>query len=153
MPLTAPPCTPAQIAIIADGGDGAFDGMSHSGTYLNMRNTGARACRLPGLPPVRLLDRRGRALPAVRRAPAGMHPGPVVMPVTIEAGACAQLSLRWVSGPVFDRSRCLTPARVAVTIGTGASSVRLTARVCGPAGAPAAFEQTVLKPIADYPAE
>lgn len=143
MPLTTPPCTPAHIIIVADGANGDFTGMSHGGTWLFLRNGGARACRLPALPLVRLLDRRGRSLPAIRR------PAPTGTPVIVAAGHRVRLSLRWVSGPVYDHSRCLTATRVTVAGATG----RLTARLCGPAGAPIRFEQTAIAPIEDYPAE
>ena len=145
MPVTAPPCPPVHLAIVADDGGGAFTGMSHAGTYLTLRNTGARACSLPAAPLVRLLDGRGRPLPTIRRGPAG----PSGARVTIEAGGRVRLSLRWVSGPVYEHNRCLTAKRITVA----AAGARIAARLCGPAGAPIGFDQTALKPIGDRPTE
>jgi hypothetical protein len=139
-----PACLPAQIHVVAGGDDGDFNGMSHSGTYLTLRNVGRRACRMPGLPLVTFLGRDGRPLPVRRRAPAGMHPGPVVLPVTIGAGSQVRTGLRWVSGPVFDRSRCVDAAIVRVTVAGRSSGAPLKAHLCGSAGETIGFEQAVL---------
>lgn len=142
--VSAPPCTAAQIRVSTDGRDGDFDGMSHGGTLLVLRNVGARACSVPGLPTVHFLDPRGRALPASRKAPIGMRPGPVVLPVTIAPGGRATTGLRWVSGPVFDHSRSIAASVIAVTI--GGRQVRATAseRLFGEAGRPVGFDQPPL---------
>lgn len=136
-----PPCRPAQLRLTADNPDGEFDGMSHSGVELSIRNVG-RACALPALPLVSMLDRRGRVLPAVRQpAPRG-HPGPAMVPVRLAAGHRAAIDLRWVSGPVFDRSRSVTAATVTVRIGAGAIRAPLGSTLFGPAGRPVTFDQS-----------
>ena len=103
-PMPSPPCRPQQLRIVPDGRDGDFNGMSHSGTALSIRNTG-RDCTIPALPRIELRDARNRALPAMRQPPVGMHPGPVMVPVRIAGGHRAVATLRWVSGPVFPHSR------------------------------------------------
>ena len=140
----AAPCPAAVVTLRAGGDAGDFNGMSHSGTYLTIGNHGRRTCTVPGLPVVVLRDRAGRALPIVRRAPVGMHPGPVVVPVRVAAGASVRTGIRWVSGAVYDRSRCYDVASVAVTIGGRRLTAPLAAHVCGESGKAATFDQAVL---------
>ena len=140
-----PACSPAQLRASTGGDAGEFNGMSHSGTYLTLRNTGRRACGVPGLPAVTFRDRAGRVLPATRRAPVGMHPGPAVVPVTIPAGGTVRTGLRWVSGPVYDRNRCADAARVSAGVGGRQVSTPIRAHLCGEAGQPIGFEQAVLQ--------
>lgn len=146
-----PPCRPAQLRLSAENADGRFDAMSHSGTELSIRNLG-RDCSLPRLPRVSMLDRRGRVLAAVRQPPAGMHPGPVMVPVRLGAGHRAAIELRWVSGAVFDRSRSINAATVAVRIGTGQIRTPLGAALFGPAGQPVDFEQSPARAAEGMPA-
>lgn len=138
----APPACAAEISVGFDGENGAFDGMSHSGVLLVLRNTGTAACRLPGLPALSFEDAAGKPLAIARQAPPGMHPGPVVVPVGVAAGAEATAPLRWVSGDVYDGGRCLRPARVTVALGGVASTMAWPAGpLCGPPGKPIPFEQ------------
>ncbi|WP_431312142.1 DUF4232 domain-containing protein [Sphingomonas immobilis] len=90
--------------------------MSHSGVELSIRNIGSD-CSLPGLQMIEFRDARGRVLPASRRAPVGMHPGPVLLPVRIAGGHRAVADIRWVSGPVFDHSRRTQAATISLRIG------------------------------------
>ena len=150
-PPSAPPCAAAQLRLSTDGQDGAFDGMSHSGVELSIRNLGPD-CTLPALPKVVLLSRAGRPLPAVRQAPVGMHPGPVVMPVFVGAGHRAASDLRWVSGPVFDHNRSVRAASVTVRIGGGVLRAPLKAVLYGPTGKPVTFEQPPLRAMEGMPA-
>lgn len=139
-----PGCRPAQLRLSLDGRDGGSAGMSHSGTMLRLRNIG-RECSLPGLPTVTFLDVRGRVLPAVRRAPVGMHPGPVVVPVRLPGGHHADIALRWVSGPVFARDRGLAASSVAVRIGGSTLRTPLKAMLHGAAGEAVLFDQAPLR--------
>src|SRR5579871_2646166 len=103
-PHPAPACRAARLRLSLDGRDGDFNGMSHSGTALVIRNRGAD-CTLPALPTIEWRDKRGRLLAAARKVPIGMHPGPVMLPVRLAAGHLATADLRWVSGPVFPQNR------------------------------------------------
>lgn len=148
--MSAPECRPGALRLRLDGRDGDFNGMSHSGVLVILQNRGPRACRVPGLPRVEALTAGGAVLPVTRRAPVGMRPGPVVVPLRMAPGAVASTPLRWVAGPVFPHSRCFTPAALRVTAG----AVVLKApwdggQVCGEAGGPATFEQPVLRPGLD----
>ncbi len=143
-----PPCKAEQLSLGFDGENGAFDGMSHSGALLVVRNLGPQACRLPGLPTLSFKDAAGHALPIARQTPVGMHPGPVVLPVILAAGAEATAPLRWVSGEVYSPSRCYSAASASLQLstipGSGALSSPFQGRICGPAKG-ASFEQPPLR--------
>ncbi|WP_068089951.1 DUF4232 domain-containing protein [Novosphingobium rosa] len=150
LPSTPPPqgdlapCRAGQLRLLPEDRDGDVNGMSHSGTGFALANRGA-ACRLPALPQVVLRDARGRALPVARRAPVGMHPGPVMVPLRLEKGARAQGTLRWVSGPVYDGSRKLVAARLSVQIGKQWVSMPLKAVLYAPADQGASLDQPPLQ--------
>lgn len=144
-----PACRPAQLRLSAENADGRFDGMSHSGTELSLRNLGG-ACLLPALPLVSMLNVRGRLLPAVREREAGRQRGPAM--VRLGAGRRAAIELRWVSGAVFDRNRSVEAATVSVRIGAGAIRAPLGATLYGPAGAPVGFEQRPARVAEGMPA-
>ncbi|QWT18942.1 DUF4232 domain-containing protein [Bacillus sp. NP157] len=150
MPVFTPvvaPCTAGMLSLATDGRDGDLDGMSHGGSYLVVTNKAGKACTVPGLPMVSLKDAQGAVLPAARKAPVGMHPGPAVVPVRLEPGASAQASLRWVSGEVFDKSRCVDPARVEVRFGDQVLRADLAGHLCGEDGKPIDFEQSTLTSV------
>ena len=146
--VAAPSCLPRDIRVTTDGANGDFNGMSHSGTYLVIRNAGRRACSVPGLPTVTLRGAGGRVL-AARQVPVGMHPGPVIVPVTIPAGRSVAAGLRWVSGPVYDHSRRLDVRSASVVIGERRLSAPVRAAVFVEGAHPGTFEQAV---VAAYPA-
>jgi hypothetical protein len=143
-PVALPPCRPAHLRLSFDGRDGDFNGMSHAGTALTIRNVGPD-CTLPALPVVTFRDARGRTLPASRRAPVGMHPGPVMLPVRLGGGHSAVAEMRWVSGPVFAQNRSVRAASVSVRIGGATLRAPLKAVLYGEAGKAVAFDQTPLR--------
>ncbi|NIJ08582.1 hypothetical protein FHS31_002203 [Sphingomonas vulcanisoli] len=136
-------CRASQIMLRRDGKDRDFNGMSHSGTLIVLRNRG-RACQIEALPHVGFTDARGRALPIMPNAKRGRRPGRAMLPVTIPAGGTVATPLRWVSGNVFDRSRCFSPTRLRLTIGRKTISVRFSGRICGPADRSTGFDQPPL---------
>jgi hypothetical protein len=145
-PATPPPCAPIALSVNTDGEGGALDGMSHSGALLVVRNIGPDSCSLPALPTLMLEDRVGRALPARRTPPVGMHPGPVMVPLALAVGAEATSSLRWISGPVYPHNRCLTPSHITVRFGASSISTPWPGdSICGEAGAPLGFDQPPLR--------
>ncbi|HKT98428.1 MAG TPA: DUF4232 domain-containing protein [Paraburkholderia sp.] len=124
-------CQPDQLELsLADGG-GDFNGMSHSGTYVVLRNLGATACRVPARPDLTLLDAREEPLRASLQPIRGMHPGPVLLPVEIPAQASVRASLRWVTGEVFDNTQCIDPAFLRIGIGEGTLTTRFRGHLCG----------------------
>ena len=143
-PPSLPNCAANELSLAFDGEGGVFDGMSHSGTLLVLRDIGPRACAAPGLPPVTFKDAKGKPLPIARKAPVGMHPGPVVPPVGVAAGAELTAALRWVAGAVYPQSRCYDIAYATVEIAGTPIQARLAAHVCGATDKGATFDQPVL---------
>ncbi|CAN5256266.1 hypothetical protein BH09PSE3_BH09PSE3_12080 [soil metagenome] len=64
---------PSQLRLSLSGRDGDFNGMSHSGTALSIRNLGPD-CTLRALPTIGFRDARGRTLQALRGAPVACTP-------------------------------------------------------------------------------
>lgn len=141
----SPDCAAADLALSFDGRDGAFDGMQHGGTLMVVRNRGAGRCRIPGLPRITFAGPGGGALPIRFAPPPGMHPGPVVLPVSLAPGATASAELRWVSGDAFPGGRCYRTTTVRVSFGAAALDAPFTEQFCGPA-AGATFGQSWLTP-------
>ena len=144
-PHVVPACGASQLSVTFDGENGNFSGMSHAGTLLVVRNIGASACRMPGLPELRFEDAAHQALPIVRQIPKGMHPGPVVPPVNIAPGAEATAELHWVSGDVYDGHHCTAAAAAVLQIGTETYTQAFSGRFCSAANTPATFTQAWLK--------
>ena len=143
--VAALPECKGQLSIGLDHEGGAFNGMSQSGVLLVVRNVGPAACKAPGLPALTFQDAEGHSLDIQRKAPVGMHPGPVVLPVGLAAGAEATAALHWVSGDVFDAHHCLTPATVAVAAGGAPSTLAWSGQLCGPAATVITYDQPVLR--------
>ena len=142
------PCQASQLAFSLDGGDGRFDGMSHSGTMLVLRNTGRVPCTLPARPTPRLMDTARQPLPIVMQVPPGMHPGPVLLPVTIPPGARVGSDMRWVSGNVYDHGHCESPAFIALPVGKETVSAAFSGHLCGAGGKPSGYSLAPFRPIA-----
>lgn len=151
-PAALPACTVDQLSLATDGENGAFNGMSHSGTLLVVRNLGSRTCTLPALPHLQFFGPGEVALPVVQQAPPGLHSAPVARPVPVAAGAELTAPLRWVSGPVYPQSRCLSPTELRVEIAGGVLRSPLSAHICGPTRATISFEQPALRPDPALPA-
>jgi hypothetical protein len=130
----AAPCAADQLSLAVDGENGNFNGMSHSGTLLVLRNLGPAACTVAGFPKILFTDAANATLPITRVVPRGMHPGPVVVPVTILPEAELTSSLRWVSGEVYPHSQCFVPAALVVVIGDQKLTTPLAAHICGRSG-------------------
>ncbi|MHB1303922.1 MAG: DUF4232 domain-containing protein [Acidiphilium sp.] len=142
--MALPACKAGQLSLGLDAEDGAFDGMSQSGTLLVFRNLGPTPCRTPALPKLVFLDAARRPLPIERKPPVGMHPGPVVPPVAIAPGAEATATLHWVSGDVYAGHHCMKPTSIRATLGTMTLAAPFTGQMCGPAAA-ISYTQTWLR--------
>jgi Protein of unknown function (DUF4232) len=138
-------CTAAQLSLSFDGEGGNFDGMSHSGTLLVLRNIGAQTCTVPGRPTLAFEDTSNTKLPISLDTPPGMHPGPVILPVVIPANAEVTGELHWVSGEVFDNSKCFSPAFVAIAFGAETLRAPFTGHLCAPSGQDAKYRFAYLK--------
>ncbi len=147
-----PHCRSDRLRLTLDGRNGEFNGMSHSGTELSIRNIGPD-CILDALPNVQLLDGRNRPLPAVRQSPRGMHPGPVILPIRLAAGHRAVTAIRWVAGPVFDQNQSVRATKLRIQVGTGTLMSRMTATLYGERGQRFTFEQPPLRAVDDVHAD
>ena len=119
--------------------------MSHDAALLVVRNIGTGTCRMPGLPELRFEDAAHQALPIVRQIPTGMHPCPVVVPVSIAPGAEATAEIHWVSGDVYDAHHCFTAAGAVLQVGTGTYTQAFSGRFCSAANMPTTFTQAWLE--------
>ncbi|OAG73461.1 hypothetical protein Amal_04006 [Acetobacter malorum] len=151
-------CQAAHLDVTLDDRNGAFDGMSQSGTVLTVRNTGAEACTLPPVPLVQFEDGNGAKLSVFRRSTVrARQPGPHgakatqhVVPVLIEPGAVREATLHWVSGEVFDDSHnCVQPAQLVLKVGQGEKRAAFKGHICAPAGAHQVFDQSALQAHTD----
>lgn len=109
--------------------------MSHSGTYLVLRNRGKRPCQLTPVPQVAFAGTTG-PLPIVQRVKGVrfMHPGPVALPINLQPGGELTASLYWVSSEVFDRSICVDPTSVSLQLNASALTAPLLGHLCGEQG-------------------
>lgn len=132
---SVPMCTADQMSLATDGENGSFDGMSHSGTLVVLRNLGSAACKLDPFPQITFLD--GSMVLEAKGTVAGaqfMHPGPVVFPVVVAPGAELTSPLRWVSGEVYSKNVCINPKAISVRIGQGKQQAAFQAHLCGEQG-------------------
>ncbi|WP_263384842.1 DUF4232 domain-containing protein [Granulicella arctica] len=145
-----PACASNQISLATDSEGGNFDGMSHGGTLLILRNIGPDACSVPGFPVLIFRDAAKATVAITRQVPPGMHPGPVILPAIIAPNAEVTASLRWVSGDVFDHGTCLTPATLSINIGGTELTTAFDYHLCGPTPAKITYESTRLVPDPVY---
>jgi len=135
-------CTAPQLSLGLDHEGGYFDGMSHSGTLLVLRNLGPQPCSVSAQPTPAFEDAQHHPLHVSLQTPAGMHAGPAVV---IPVGAEVTSQMRWVSGDVYDGHNCVSPAYVTISLGGGGISVQFNGTLCGPAGQPPTYTMTPLQ--------
>lgn len=136
-------CQVNQLSLGTDAENGSFNGMSHSGTLLVLRNISPSVCRLP-VPQLSFQDSEHKPVPITidqkspfegsvvngKRLPMGHRP--VVVPLLLASGAEATLTLHWVSGDVYDHGTCVTPASLLLKIGDSTLQTAFDGHVCGP---------------------
>ncbi|AQU88471.1 hypothetical protein B0W47_14530 [Komagataeibacter nataicola] len=130
-----PDCKARQMAVSLDDGQGAFNGMMHGGTWLVVRNTGARACSVAWMGPLSFADGRHHRVAVTWRQAV---PAPVMV---LPAGGQMKTALRWVSGDVFDPGACTTPATLVLPFRHGQVRHAFAHALCGPASSAPAIEQ------------
>jgi membrane-bound inhibitor of C-type lysozyme len=136
-PGTAMACAPSQLELrLAN--DGRFNGMSHSGTLLIVRNTGATACPLAALPTVKFADRQRQTLAIV----ASPSEAGVLAPLALPPKSTATSEMRWVSGNVYAGGHCESPATIAVAAGPASVAAPFEGQLCGAAGKPPTYVMT-----------
>ena len=147
-PVSAPAvpmCTPDQLSLATDDENGNFDGMSHSGTLLVLRNLGSAACRMPAVPPVTLYSKTARLNVKFSPATPGAH-GSVI----VAAGAELTSGLRWVSNDVYDNGVCFTATSLHVNVAGKDLSTEISHQVCGEKGKTIGAEMYPLAPDPVY---
>jgi len=144
-PPREPACDPAQLSFAVDREGGQFDGMSHSGTLLVLRNLGPRACSVPARPVLNFLDEQRKPLDVVLREQPGMHPGPVILPVAVPVGAELTSAARWVSSDAYGADNCVSPSFISLSFGGTAHTAPLRTHMCGPAGKRPDYSTTLFR--------
>ena len=144
-----PPCSGGSIAASLDEEGGAFNGMSHSGTRLVVRNTGAVACRFPVRVALVFKDSKGAGLPIVAGEMRPVQPGVIQiqepgalssnLTMTLSPGQTVSSTLRWISGDVYGQGQghCLRPRTIELRLGPGgvdATVLPFKGTVCGERG-------------------
>ena len=126
-------CTASDLSLGTDDENGSFNGMSHSGTLLVLRNLSPTACRVPQRPELTFLDKGSKPLPMTLEIAGAkfMHPGPVLVPVVVAPDAEVTSKLRWVSGEVYDNSVCADPVALVMTLQGETQQTPLAAHLCG----------------------
>lgn len=130
-------CAADRLAFNLDRRDGLFDGMSHSGTMLVLRNAGTTPCRLPSLPTAIFLDASHQPLHATAQPDQAQTPLAASLPLA--PGASVESAMRWVSGDVYEHGRCLTPAYLGVVVDGRTLSAAFAGQVCGPGDQPPTY--------------
>lgn len=123
-------CTPDQLSLGTDDENGNFDGMSHSGTLLVLRNLGSNACRMTRTPLLTLYDKTARL--NVNFTPTA-KPGAQTS-VIVAAGAELTSGLRWVSNNVYDNGVCVTATALHVNLAGKELSTSTSHQLCGEKG-------------------
>ncbi len=139
-------CTPAQLSLRLDDGAGRYNGMSHSGSMLVVRNAGDVACSIAALPSPKLQDSQHQTLAITARA----EPPPADQPprLLLAPGASAQSDMRWVSGNVYDDGHCESPAFITLALGTGIVTAPFRGQLCGAGGKPSTYSITPFRAAA-----
>ncbi len=138
-----PMCDANQLSLATDAENGSFNGMSHSGTLLVLRNLGPSTCRIEAFPEVTFNDAKG-PLKITFTVPGRkfMHPGPVMVPAVVAPGAEVTSTLRWVSSPVYDPGVCFQVTTVTVQVGSAKQTSPLSASICGASALSVSVENT-----------
>lgn len=137
-------CAPSQLAFSLDNGDGRFNGMSHSGTMLVLRNTGTTACTISAQPSLTFTDADQRTLEITTNSPSDADPAPTA--ITLAPGATVTSDIRWVSSNVYDHGHCESPAHVSLAIGKDVISAAFVGHLCGADGKSSIYTATAFKP-------
>jgi len=143
-PAAANTCRASQLGFSVDSGDGQFNGMSHSGTMLIVRNTGTAACTLPAQPQPVLTDADRRPLDIIAQASTAPAPSTI----RLAPGAAVESEMRWVSGNVYEDGHCESPALIDLAIGGEKVSTAFIGHLCGASGKPSTYTLTPFRAIA-----
>lgn len=139
------PCSASDLSFSVDYKNGYFNGMSHSGALLVLHNKGSKDCSIAARPIVGFEDAQQTSLSISWQPPEGMHPGPVLLPIIVPKNAWVTSEIRWVSSPVFDKNKCLSPAFITVSLGNDLLRSPFNGNLCGPADKNPTYTLTLFK--------
>ncbi len=130
-----PPCQASQLSLstVASKADAAT-AQGQSGVLLLLTNAGAAACSVSPLPQMSLFDADHRMLPVTWVVPgtAHMHPGPVVLPTSLQPGMILHSTLSWPTRRGSSANgACAAVAAIELQAGQGAVNVPMSVMVCG----------------------
>ncbi len=128
-----PPCADGDLSLGLDDEGGAFNGMSHGGTLIVLRNIGPKACSIPRLPVITFQSALSKDLDISTQMASvrGMHPGPVMLPLALAPNAEATSTMRWVSGQVYEHGVCISPFQITINVGSATLHASFNANICG----------------------
>lgn len=140
------PCRAKELALSFPSEPGEFTGMSHDGTWMELRNTGRRTCTVPRRPSLSMQDAAGAPLRLQVNRQIGLHPGPVMVPVELKPGQRVRSTLRWVVGDVYDHTQCVNVEKATLQASGSSVSATLHAHMCGEAGKDIFYDEAWLDP-------
>ena len=135
-------CRANQLEAHLDNKNGEFDGMSQRGTLLELRNTSKTACQVPALPTLIFKTKENKNLNVERHIPKGMHPGPVLLPITLKSNEKATMKIHWVSGDVYDEHHCVTPNNVTLILKDDTLKLPFGYQLCASSESTQFYDQT-----------
>ncbi|MFZ5178776.1 DUF4232 domain-containing protein [Enterobacter kobei] len=141
-----PQCLKAQLSVRLDDRGGQYDGMSQSGMDLVLHNKAKVPCSLPALPELSFSDRHHTPLAVTRKLSPAMHPGPVLLPVSVGAGEEVSITLQWVSSDVFEHGQCIRPAVIALALPDGVLHRPFERMMCAASGQTGYYFQSLITP-------
>lgn len=141
-----PQCLKAQLSVRLDDREGQYDGMSQSGVDLVLHNRAKVPCSLPALPELSFRDSHHTPLAMARKLSPAMHPGPVLLPVSVGAGEDVSITLRWVSSDVFEHGQCVRPAVIALALPDGVLHRPFGRMMCAASGLTGYYSQSFVTP-------
>lgn len=139
------PCQNADVKLTVDPSPDAT-GMSHAGVDLTIKNTSSQSCYIRGLPDIFFIGPWHDRLNVQRVDPNNIKTTvpTALMPKGAEGNA-AVITLRWVSGKVFDHNHCERSINLRLRDGNLRIKAPVKAEICGEAGEHLTFEQTPLR--------
>lgn len=140
-------CQTSQLAFSLNDDDGRFNGMSHSGTALVLRNKGTTPCTIPAMPQPGFTNADGQPLAITAQASIDPRAGPKA-PMLLASGASVTSDMRWVSGNVYNDGHCESPAFITLAFDQQTLSSRFSGQLCGPGAKPPTYTLTPFRPMA-----
>lgn len=137
-------CAASQLAFSLDSGNGRFNGMSHSGVTLMLRNTGTSTCTIRARPLPTFTDAAKQTLDIVAHDPPDSLPAPTAM--VLAPGATFTSGMRWISGNVYEHGHCESPAIIMLRVGNEVVATDFAGHLCGPRGKPPTYTLTPFHP-------